>query len=614
MKSHCSTKLKSEGVILTLKKIWLKKASLILGMLLITVLPHVAHAAAGSLPTKNDKTIVIKDTTTGAVIYKSQNIYYYGLPGPVSSSPINQGQINPNEIIVKYKNQGDVSVQSLNSINKVTVQLGAKTVPLNDKLRLAVVKLNKTNDYFKTLRELSKNPNVVYAEPNYVAHIDQTPNDPYYGQEWGPKDIHADLAWDKVDPAKRSAVTIAVLDTGINLTHEDLQNDIVPGYNFINNDGNPADGNGHGTHVAGIAAAIINNGKGIAGIAGGAKIMPIKVMDDSGSGSYSTIINGVRYAADHGAKVISMSLGGSGTSQAMQDAVDYATSHGVSVVAASGNNNGAVSFPGNCNGVITVGAIDSNNQRASFSNYGPEMDVVAPGVNIISSFKNGDSSYTAMSGTSMATPFVSGVAALVRAANPSLSTAAVTNIIDQSATDLGTAGFDNYYGYGLVDANKAVSLAMQGQNGAPAPTPTPTPSPGPIPVPTPGNNLALHKTAVVSSVEGSTRTADKAVDGDGTTRWASQTGIDPQYIYVDLGRTYNINKVVLKWENAYAKSYLVYVSNDGQYWTPLYSTTMGSGGTNILNLNGQGRYVLVYGTQRGTPYGYSLWEFEVYGH
>jgi hypothetical protein len=192
------------------------------------------------------------------------------------------------------------------------------------------------------------------------------------------------------------------------------------------------------------------------------------------------------------------------------------------------------------------------------------------------------------------------------------SPAAVTNILHQSATDLGTSGFDNYYGYGLVNASKAVDLAMQGTT--PTPSPTPTPTPAPAPNPGTSGNLAWHKTAVASSIEGPTRTAVQAFDGNSTTRWASQAGVDPQWIYMDLGRIYNINKIVLKWEKAYAKSYQVQISYDGRTWYNVYSTNSGIGGTTTLTGSVNGRFVRMNGTQRGTPYGYSLWEFEVYGN
>ena len=571
-------------------------------------MPQPALAATQS-PPSTTKVIVAQDSATGTLVYKTNGVYFFSRSK--TNNPATTYQISPNNLIVKFK---DNQFNSLQQITGVINKYAARARKLNGPPGMAVINLTQQKNYLATIQALTQNSAVAYVEPDYIATAQLIPNDPYYNQEWGAAAIKASAAWDKVDSAKRAGVTIAILDTGINSSHEDLQTSIVPGYDLVNNDADPNDGQGHGTHVAGIAAAITNNGKGIAGIASGSKIMPIKVLDDSGSGSYSTIINGIKYAADHGAKVISMSLGGPGTSQAMQDAIDYATNRGVSVVAASGNNNGAVLFPGNCNGVITVGATESTGVRAYYSNYGPELDVVAPGSNIISTYKGGVASYTSLSGTSMATPFVSGVVALVRAANPTLSPAAVTDIIRKAATDLGTAGFDNYYGYGLIDASKAVTLALTGSGTNPAPTPTPNPTPTPTPTPVPGSNLALNKKVYVSSTETPNFTANLAVDGNPATRWSSRPGVDPQWIYVDLGRIASINKLVLKWETAYAKAFQVQVSNDGVNWTTIYSTTSGVGGTTTLTGSVSGRYVRIYGTQRGTGWGYSLWEFGIYGN
>lgn len=571
----------------------------------------IVQAASEQTGATNDTTVVAKDTSSGAVVFKKQGSYYFGIDR--SNQIVTKGRIAPREFIVKMKGQTFPLVdQDNNPVATIAKKFAAKTEILNSNLGLSIFRVANDKDYISALQTLSKNPEVQYAEPNYIFKAESIPNDPYYSQEWGAKTLQAEAAWDKVPLSKRANVTIAILDTGINAAHEDLKNSIVPGYDFVNNDTNPADGQGHGTHVSGIAAAVANNALGIAGIAGGSKIMPIKVLDDTGSGDTSTIIQGIKYAADHGAQIINMSLGGQGTSSAMQDAINYATGKGVTVVAASGNENGAVDMPGNCQNVIAVGAIASNNQRASYSNFGPELDVVTPGTQIYSTYIGGPSSYTNMSGTSMATPFATGVAALIKAANPSLSPAAVTNILHQSATDLGTSGFDNYYGYGLVNASKAVDLAMQGTT--PAPSPTPTPTPAPAPYPGTSGNLAWHKTAVASSIEGPTRTAVQAFDGNSTTRWASQAGVDPQWIYMDLGRIYNINKIVLKWEKAYAKSYQVQISYDGRTWYNVYSTNSGIGGTTTLTGSVNGRFVRMNGTQRGTPYGYSLWEFEVYGN
>ncbi len=578
-----------------------------------------ATQAMVSLTPAADKapTIIVKDNHSKAVIYKRNGVYYYGY-GSSPQKIVTNGEIRPREIIVKYKSDSTVATAATNgSITATAKENKGILTSVNNPLHIAMVKLTEDKNYFQTLQALKTNPDVEYAEPNYVLHAQSRPNDTRYSEQWGPAMTQAEPAWDKVDPAKRASVTIAVLDTGINKNHEDLQNSIVPGYDFVNNDNDPTDGQGHGTHVSGIAAALSNNAKGVAGVAGGSKIMPVKVLDDNGSGDINTIINGIKYAADHGAKVISMSLGGPGTSQAMQEAVNYALNRGVNVVAASGNDNGAVNLPGNCNGVITVGAIDSTGNRASYSNYGRELDVTAPGSQILSTYIGGTSAYTYLSGTSMATPFVSGVVALVRAANPNLSATAVNTLIQQAVTDKGAAGFDNYYGFGLINVNKAVDLALN--NTAPAPTPTPVPQPTPVPTPAPepqpqtDTNLALSKKVVASTIEGSTRTAAKAVDGNVATRWASAEKIDPQWIYVDLGKVSTIHKLILRWETAYAKSYKIQISNDGSNWVNVYSTTNGSGGTTTLSGSVTGRFVRLLGTQRGTPYGYSLWEFEVYG-
>ena len=469
-----------------IKKTFVRNLIITFAVILCIGTPRISYAATSMNSSETSTTIIDKDAKSGAIIFKRKNVYFYGFSK--SNQIVQQGEIIPKEIIVKYKNQNDdLKMLESDSITEIKA-LGTAQNLSNNNFNLALVKLTKENEYFKTLQTLRKKSDIAYAEPNYVIQMQMIPNDTYYSKQWGPQIINAGTAWDKVDPGRRANVTIALLDTGINASHEDLQNSIVPGYDFVNNDNDPSDGQGHGTHVAGIAAAIVNNGKGIAGIAGGSKIMGVKILDDSGSGSTSNIINGIKYAADHGAKVISMSLGGPGTSSAMQDAVNYAINRGVSVVAAAGNNNGQVTMPGNCNGVITVGAIDSTGGRANYSNYGPEMDVAAPGSNILSTYNVNSSNYTSLSGTSMATPAVAGVVALVRAANPDLTPASVSNILQQSAVDKGDPGFDNYYGYGLTDASRAVSLALNGSGipspgGMPSPSPLLTPKPTPVPTP-----------------------------------------------------------------------------------------------------------------------------------
>jgi thermitase len=450
----------------SLEKGFLKKLPIAIVAVVLFLLPQISLAASGNANPKNTQTIILKDAKSGRIVFRSQGAYFYGLAK--KNKIISKGRIAPRELIVKYKNGKNApTIKGKSPIKTAVAEFAAQTKTLNSNLGLTLVQLPKDKDYFKTLRKLTKNPNVEYVEPNYIVRAQSIPNDPYYAMQWGPQMIKAESAWNKVDPVKRARVIIAVLDSGINSSHEDLKSSIVPGYDFVYDDNNTNDGMGHGTHVAGIAVGLTYNGIGIAGIASGCKIMPVKVLDDDGNGSDADIIEGIKYATDHGAQVINMSLGGPETSNAMQDAVNYAISHGVNVVAAAGNENGPIGTPGNCKGVITVGAIERNGKRASYSDFGPKLDVVAPGSDILSTYigGTGPSGYTYFSGTSMAAPFVSGVAALIKAVNPNLSPATVTDIIRRSATDLGVPGFDDYYGYGLVNADKAVDLAMMQNDG-----------------------------------------------------------------------------------------------------------------------------------------------------
>jgi subtilisin family serine protease len=456
-----------EAIMQLLNKRLKNSLILLLAVLLFLMPSGVSSAGAVSLGNFNNTNqkiaaaIVAKDKKSGTVVIKKREAYFYGILR--AQKVINKGQIKPGELIVKYKSYpGVLAKQTQAPFIKSIAKYSGKTRELNRKLGLVLIKLPQEKNYLKAMRELSTNPNVEFVEPNYIVKAHFIPNDPYYGLQWGTQDIMAESAWSKVDLFKKASITIAILDTGVDSNHEDLRDSIVPGYDFADDKQSTNDTAGHGTHVAGIAAGLNNNGIGITGVARGCKIMPIKVLDDEGSGSDANIIEGIKYATDHGAQVINMSLGGPGESDALQEAIDYATNHGVSVVVAAGNENGTVDTPGNCKGVITVGAVERNNQRASYSNFGPELDVVAPGSDILSTYigGKGPSGYTYFSGTSMATPFVSGVVALIKAVNPGLSPDVVTDILHRSATDLGDPGFDKYYGFGLVNADNAVVLAL----------------------------------------------------------------------------------------------------------------------------------------------------------
>ena len=302
------------------------------------------------------------------------------------------------------------------------------------------------------------------------------PNDPLYPQQWAYAHINAPQAW--YTTVGDGGPIVAVLDTGVDLTHPDLAANLVPGATFVSANDNcpappssPSDDNGHGTHVAGIVAAVGDNGVGVAGMNWHARLMPVKVLDCTGSGGAEAVQAGLHWAVDHGAKVVNLSLGAfsaSSPSPFLAEGINYAVSKGAVVVAAAGNlspgiASGTPSWPAAYPGVIGVGATDSSDKVTSFSNSGYFVDVVAPGYSILSTYPRSLNvvGYAYESGTSMSTPFVSGLAALLLSVNPSLSTTDVTNDILLSARDLGTPGWDPAYGYGLIDAGAALRRLAQ---------------------------------------------------------------------------------------------------------------------------------------------------------
>lgn len=329
------------------------------------------------------------------------------------------------------------------------------------------------------------------------------PNDPYYwtsgswGQSyadlWGIKRINADDVWGLY---KGAGIRIAIVDTGLLFNHEDLSfntwtnsvelNGIAGfdddgngyiddwrGWDFVDNDNNPSDLNGHGTHVAGIAAASGNNGKGIIGVAPSAQIIGVRVLNQSGSGTFQGVANGIRYAASVGAKIINLSLGatsiGSTSFSILQSAINFARNLGSIIVAAAGNSNADVDnfSPANMDGVIAVGATNAFDNRASFSNFGSSLWIAAPGVDILSLGTRKvsigtalSSNYYRASGTSMAAPFVTGAIALILNKYPFASFDDIKNILALGAIDLGGAGWDPYYGYGLLDVAGSLNVTL----------------------------------------------------------------------------------------------------------------------------------------------------------
>lgn len=345
----------------------------------------------------------------------------------------------------------------------------------------------------QTLAALKSDPNILSAEPNYIVKLDNpqgeligdwnpqkfagAPNDPEMGKQWHHEKIGSVAAWAKEQGSKD--FILAVTDTGADYSHPDLSAKLMKGYNTVDGNDIVEDGNGHGTHCIGIAAAITNNGVGVAGMAPNVKVLPIQVLSKSGSGSYESVAGGIIEAADRGAKVISMSLGGPSPSESLTDAVKHAINKGALVVVAMGNSaHGSdaspvakPSYPAATPGVMSVGASDSQDKPARFTQAGKWISVIAPGVDIHATFPTYATDmpgigYGAISGTSMATPMVAGLAALVWSQNPQMTAQQVRERIESSSDDLGPKGYDILFGHGRINAARALGAAAPANNGS----------------------------------------------------------------------------------------------------------------------------------------------------
>jgi subtilisin family serine protease len=306
---------------------------------------------------------------------------------------------------------------------------------------------------------LSKNRHLKFAELDGALKPALYPNDTYYANEWHLPKIGTPTAWDY---AQGAGVTIAILDTGVDTSHPDLQSQIVPGWNFYDNNDNVADVLGHGTSVAGIAAAAGNNGAGVAAVSFRSKIMPMRVTDTSGNGFSSLMAQAIIAAADNGARVANISFLGVSLSSTVDSAAQYMRSKG-GVVVVSGGNTGALRTDPPRASLTVVAATDSSDVRASFSSWGDYIDIAAPGLGIMTTMRGGG--YGSLSGTSAASPVVAGVYALMMSVKPTLQPASLDNILFSSALDLGTNGMDQYFGYGRVRADAAVASARGAPTG-----------------------------------------------------------------------------------------------------------------------------------------------------
>lgn len=322
-------------------------------------------------------------------------------------------------------------------------------------LNTHVIELPAGMNEVATMNELRKNRMLKYVELDMRVASAATVSDPAYGSSWALPKIQAPGAWDS---ANGSGVTIAILDTGIDGTHPDLAPNMVPGWNVYDNNSNTTDVHGHGTWVAGVASMAANNAKGSAGVAWGSKIMPVRIADANAYAYWSTVAQGIYWAADHGAKVVNISYNGVSGSSTVQSAAQYLRSKGGVVVVAAGNSGGLESIAAN-DSLLSVAATDQNDVRASFSSYGPYVDLSAPGVNVYTTTVGGG--YANASGTSFSSPVVAATAALMLSANSKLTPADVDRLLTGKSVDLGTSGYDQYYGSGRVDAASAVIAAKQ---------------------------------------------------------------------------------------------------------------------------------------------------------
>lgn len=445
--------------------------------------------------------------------------------------PAIEGEFATDEILVKLREQAPSATVSDFGLNHRLKSI--KEYPRSLRLmRIATsptsssqIKLNhpksrsnaKKARMIDQIRKLRRNPLVEYAEPNYIRKPLILPNDVFFGLQWNYPLINLPQAWDRT--VGSTEVTAAVLDTGILPGHPDLQNRLTTGYDFISNPERANDGGGidpdptdpgddvhgfssfHGTHVAGIVAAETDNLAGVAGITWTTRLMPLRVLG-VGGGTDADIAQAIRYAAglsnssgtlpDRPVDVINMSFGGAGISQTLGDAVQAARAAGVILAAAAGNDsNSTPSYPASYDGVLSVAAVDLASQRASYSNFGPQIDLTAPGGDmsrdlnsdgypdgILSTIGDdgGNFLYRFLAGTSLAAPHVAGVVALMRGVNPSLSPVDIDRLIAgthpetgiQITRDLGTPGRDDLYGHGLIDASKAILAAQEVPGGGDA--------------------------------------------------------------------------------------------------------------------------------------------------
>jgi thermitase len=355
------------------------------------------------------------------------------VPGQILVKP--KANVNQGVIQTLFAAQGAVEIDAIHPIDVRVLQVPEAALE-------------------RVLAALSRNPAIEFAELNLMAPPGAAPNDPIFPEQWHLLKIESAGAWTKTLGDER--IIIAILDTGVNSNHADLKANMVPGWNFFDNNSDTRDVHGHGTAVAGSAAAHGNNSEGVASVAWSCKIMPIRISDPQGYGAVSAMAKGLTFAADNGARVANISYAVS-TSSTIRTAAKYLYDRGGVVAIAAGNQGEFISTSSNPY-VLTVSATTATDRLASWSNTGNLIDLAAPGSAIYTTLRGGG--YGKKSGTSFSSPIVAGVAALVISANPNLSGAQIQEVLKKSADDLGPAGWDPSFGWGRVNAARAVETAL----------------------------------------------------------------------------------------------------------------------------------------------------------
>lgn len=336
--------------------------------------------------------------------------------------------------------------------DKILKSLNARSGGRFSRTHTHFIELPPGMDEVKAMQALKKDRRLKYVELDMAVAPSASVNDPAYSNSWALPKIQAPAAW---DVANGLGVTIAILDTGVDGSHPDLAANMVPGWNIFDNNADTSDVHGHGTSVSGTAAAVANNSAGSAGVAWGAKIMPVRISGLDGWAYFSTIAQGINWAADNGARVANVSYGVSG-SASVQSAANYMRSKGGVVVAAAGNS-GVEEIIAAHDSMLSISATGSTDVRPSWSSFGGYVDLAAPGVSIYAPTRGGGYAY--VSGTSFSSPITAGAVALMMSANARLTPADVDAILKTTAVDLGAAGYDTYYGFGRIDVARAVAQA-----------------------------------------------------------------------------------------------------------------------------------------------------------